>query len=248
MVNVLRKACRVYVDEGSHTLIRKGLQFGYDNYVRPLLPQRVVSYNGVLVRASHLGDALIPWQNTDVSEYEDTIIQGIRQHTRKGDTIVIVGGGWGVSSVVAAEQVGDSGKVITFEGSRDAVEKVKETADLNGVADRISVRHAVVSQAISLRGEKDSAQVIPPEELPNCNLLSLDCEGAEMSILEEMSIRPGNVIVETHGMYGSPKTSVESQLEEIRYEVLSKDIAEPRIREFCEQNGIYVLTTKHHDK
>jgi hypothetical protein len=54
--------------------------------------------------------------------------------------------------------------------------------------------------------------VVAPVELPGCDVLELDCEGAEIVILRDMTIRPR--VVEEWG------------------------IAEPRLSEICETNDI----------
>jgi hypothetical protein len=65
MAAMREKATRIWREDGLMTLAKRSVQFGYDSLIRPLLPKRVVSYNGVPVRASRLGDSLIPWQTRD---------------------------------------------------------------------------------------------------------------------------------------------------------------------------------------
>jgi hypothetical protein len=45
--------------------------------------------------------------------------------------------------------------------------------------------------------------VLPPSELPPCNVLELDCEGAEVEILREMNIQPRVILVETHDHFSA---------------------------------------------
>jgi tRNA A58 N-methylase Trm61 len=119
----------------------------------------------------------------------------------RGNQVVIVGGGWGLSTVTAARSVGKEGSVVRFKSSESAVRNVEETVHLNDVSERSVIRYAIVSHAYSLRGEKGKATIVSPEDLPECDVLVLDCEGVEKEILEEMEIRPRVLIVETHGMY-----------------------------------------------
>jgi tRNA/tmRNA/rRNA uracil-C5-methylase (TrmA/RlmC/RlmD family) len=44
--------------------------------------------------------------------------------------------------VAADEKAGESGKIITFEGSEDAIENLEDTIKLNGVGNHVLVRHA----------------------------------------------------------------------------------------------------------
>jgi hypothetical protein len=143
--------------------------------------------------------------------------------------------------VAAAEQTGMSGNVITFEGSEDAVENVEDTINLNGVASQVSVRHAIVSRAISLRGSEGDAEIVAPEDLPDCDILVLDCEGTEIEILEKLDFRPRAIIVETHGLYGATESEVRNKLSRAGYDVVERAIAEKRLQTFCEDNDIYVL-------
>lgn len=159
----------------------------------------------------------------------------------RGDDVVIVGGGWGVSTVAAAKQVAESRTVITFEGAREAVEKVQQTVSLSSVDNRVSIRYAVIAEAISLRGTTD-AETIPPEELPDCDVLVLDCEGAEIDILDNMTIRPDVLIVETHGMFDAPVSKVRERMRRMGYTMSEPQVAEERVKSFCKDNGIDVIS------
>lgn len=241
MAALIEKAARTWREDGPVTFAKKSVRFGYDSWVRPLLPKRVVTYNGVPVRASRLGDSLVPWHTRDIPGYESALVEGIRQYVEADDTVVVVGGGWGVSTVVAARQTGTGGQVLTFEGGAETVPRVNETVELNDVDDPVSVRHAIVGKAISIRGEGDDAAVVPPTDLPNCDVLVLDCEGAEIDILEEMEVRPRTVLVETHGMFDAPETAVRDTLDRAGYETVESTVAEERLRDICSENDIYVL-------
>ncbi|SEP14516.1 Methyltransferase FkbM domain-containing protein [Halorientalis persicus] len=244
MTTMLKKAARIYRKDGPIALAKRGIWFGYQSGIRSLLPKRIVSYNNVLVRASRLGDSVIPWHTRDIPGYESALVEGIQQFVQPDDTVVVVGGGWGVSTVIAARQSGSEGQVITFEGGAEAVTKVKDTVQLNNVSDRVSIRYAIVARAISIRGDSDDAQVVSPTDLPDCDVLVLDCEGAEMNILKEMEIRPRAVLVETHGLFDAPKSNVRDKLNCAGYETIESRVAEERSREFCEENDIYVLYSR----
>lgn len=239
---LLSKMKSTYSDEGIITLLKRGTHFSYDKVIRQNLPRRTVAFNGIQVRAARLGDSLIPWEETDIPTYEGALIRGIRNQVQKGDTVVIVGGGWGVSTVVAANKVGPGGKVITYEGAKEAVDDIRDTVQLNDFQERVSLEHAVVAEEISLRGDSNGFEPVPPSELPECDVLVLDCEGAEVTILEEMAIRPRTLVVETHGMYEAPKSKVEELIERLGYDVRDYGVAEERVADLCAENDIYVLT------
>lgn len=250
MTTLLRKAVKLYREEGFIRLLTGGIRFGYETAVRPLLPKTTVSYNGVQVRNgdARLGDFLVPWHTTAIPGYEEALIRSIREHAKSGDRVAIVGGGWGVSTVAAARCVGEVGSVVTFEGSESAVKNVKKTINLNNVGEQVVVRHAIVSQAHSLRGEKGEAAIISPEDLPECEVLVLDCEGAEKEILKEIEITPRIFVVETHGMFDAPSEEIKKRIESRGYSITDLRVAEERQKEFCEENDIYVVTAVNSEK
>ena len=209
-----------------------------------------LSYNGVIINKHRklfdflnlTGGGWKPYEHNP--HYEGAINNGLRRHAKYGDNVVIVGGGLGTSTVIAARQVGDAGSVTIFEGSEEMVYNVRSAARMNDVADIVDVRHAVVSEAVSVRGESSCSTIIKPDELPDCDVLELDCEGAEISILNEMIVRPRAIIVETHGIHDAPTAAVKETLTDIEYSIESEEPAEqwqPAER-FCEENGIDVLT------
>ena len=243
MTTIYKKAARILHEDGPITLVKRSFKYGYDTYIRTLLPKRTVSYNGIPVWGSRLGDSIIPWQSRDIPGYESALVNGIQQYVETDDTIVVVGGGWGVSTISAVRECGENGQVITFEGGRQTIERVKETVQLNNDSDQVSIRHAIVGENISLRGDSEGAEEVSASELPECDVLVLDCEGAEIGILEEMEIRPRAVIVETHGLFNSPERKVREKLVEAGYKPENSEIAENRHREFCEENSIYVISS-----
>ena len=85
---------------------------------------------------------------------------------------------------------------------------------------------------------------MPPAEIPDCDVLEMDCEGAETSILSEMSIRPRVILVETHGCLGAPTSDVRDLLITIGYEVEDLGFAEPSRMAECVSGDIRVLAAR----
>jgi hypothetical protein len=148
--------------------------------------------------------------------------------------------------VVAAKAVGETGSVVCFEGNSWNVRKVQATAARNKMSNRLKVKHAVVGEPIAVYGVSHqlSTLVVSPAELPECDMLELDCEGAEIVILRNMAIRPQVIAVETHGVYGAPTNKVKELLEKMDYAVEEWGVAEPRVWEECEANDIRILVGK----
>jgi len=197
----------------------------YTEHIRSHLPGKIAEYNSVQVRTDRIfGDSVRP-------NYEQALVSAIEERTEKGNGIVIIGGGYGVSTVRAAEAVGISGSVVTYEGSENHVEYIKETVDMNGVQKIVDIEHAIVGEALQLLDDPGDAEVIGPGDLPECDVLAMDCEGAEKEILNKLVIRPSTVIVETHDHLESTEQNARRQLEEMGYTIVSSELEsqEPRV-------------------
>lgn len=70
----------------------------------------------------------------------------------------------------------------------------------------------------------------------------MDCEGAEIEILENLTIRPRVILVESHGMLDAPSSEIEELLNELSYSVKSKEIADRGLEDTCLEYDIYSLT------
>lgn len=232
-------------------LASRVFSYAYRNSFRHIAPVKsAVKYSGIAIgRDRKYGDFLIPStlaRLRDVPDYEAALVAGLTEHVHANDTVVVVGGGWGVTAVTAA-RAAPHGQVTCFEGSDVGVKRVRETAIRNGVASRITVHHAIVGQAISVYGT-GLGRVVLASELPKCDVLELDCEGAELGILRSMTITPRVILVETHGIHGASSQSVNALLEERGYQVRDLGIAEPGKAELCLKNDIRVLVGVSPDK
>lgn len=245
MKKLLRTVFSTIQRRGIVYTLSKAHQYVYNKYVRYHLPRRRSKLNGVCVRYVHLLDDLVPWNvgHPVPDHYEQAIISSLQKNVFRGDNVVIVGGGWGVSSVIAAQMTGPEGSVMTFEASPRYARYVEETVALNEVDDRVEIEDAVVSRTISTLGTNKSGEVIDPSNLPDCDVLELDCEGVELDILDKIEIQPRTIIVESHGIYGSPTEEVVEKLKSRSYRVVSKELAEcGPLEEMCIENDVRVVT------
>ncbi len=234
--------------EGLSGLASRGLAAVYRLGIRPMLPAaRQVRYADVEVAHQwKRGDEAVPrrWRPAeieDVPSYEAALIGGLNAHVQPGDRVVVVGGGAGVTATIAAQLAGPDGHVTCFEGGRQSAAAVRKTAEINGVSDRLTVEHAIVARSVAVFGDAPDRAFVSPSELPDCDVLELDCEGAEIDILPHLVIRPRVLLVETHGFRGAPTQAVRELMESLGYDVADQGIAEPRVRAFCEENDIRVL-------
>lgn len=206
--SAVHEAARVRNREGVQSVIVRTLPFLYRNVWKHLPRSSRLTKAGVPVgEHERLTDSILPDFVTETvpqsqPSYESQYLPAVREAVRHGDDVVAVGGGWGVSAVVAGQAAGEDGHVTVFEGSKPETAKVRRTAALNGVADRVTVRHAVVGRNISLRGPMAEASTIPATDLPSCDTLLIDCDGAEFDILSALEIRPRSIVVEHHAVPG----------------------------------------------
>jgi len=209
----------------------------YDLTVRRFLPRKIGAFNGVPVRRPKLFDA------TDVRRgWEATFIKAVQQVVELGDHVVEVGGGLGVSTVYAARAVGVEGSVTVYEPTKEGVKIIKETAELSRMSEIIDIKNAAIgSVKDSFLGDLiDESYNILPSEIPDCDVLLLDCEGAELEILHSMSVRPRNMVIETHPYLGSTNAAVIDALPAGYLIESQKELEEESELEKAE--GIRVLT------
>ena len=212
------KGKKILKEKGFSQLIRSGIfKFLANRYDIP--SRKIGVFNGVAVRGVSLQS------NNDIfPEHEAELIAAIRSFVKNKDVAVVVGGGSGASTVAVAHMVGNHGKVTTFEGEKYSVEKVKETLKLNKVDDWVSVKHAIIEKPIHLEGDTGDAKIVYSKDLPDCDSLIMDCEGAELPILKNLKIRPKLIIVETHTAFDSPKEKVAEELEQLGYKIISSEV------------------------
>jgi hypothetical protein len=165
-MSYINKAAGVLRKKGFVSLIKEGTPFIYDRHIAPRLPKTgYAKYNGVSVKAARCFDSILPWRNPNRPHYESGLISGLNEHVCKGDNITIVGGGWGVTTVKAGQNAGESGKITVYEGSLSEIDKIMNTIAKNNVFDRTNVMHAIVGQKKTCV-EKQEVQSVSP--LKNC--------------------------------------------------------------------------------
>jgi hypothetical protein len=231
------------------------MAYAYRRGLRPYIPKQSVRYAGIPVCYDRWwSDWWVPktWVAPDElyedqPGYEAALVAALNETVAPGDRIVIVGAGLGVTAVVAALRAGPLGTVECFEASKQYVEVAQKTAARNKVSN-VSVHHAVIAKSISVYGsESELGKIMSASQLPSCDVLQLDCEGAELDILCEMTIQPRVILVETHGLFGAPTDSVASLLEKSGYIVSDKGPAEPDPSRHCIENDIRVLLASNNN-
>jgi len=134
--------------------------------------------------------------------------------------------------------------VTTYEASEQKFASLKWGIEANDQEDIVTPIHALVGEEVFVYGEANSAERCSPQELPECDVLELDCEGAEAEILRSIEIRPRVLLVETHGFRGAPTDEVDELLRGMGYTTTNLGVAEPRKRQECVENNVYVVLAR----
>lgn len=184
----------------------------YYDIVRPYLPRRMGTYGTYVARDDRLFD-----RTTSRPNYKEGLVNAITKFA-PGKDVCIVGFGRGISSMVAIDAGAKS--VTAYEASSQMIETGKEAFALNGVPiDAVTIVHAIVGEAIEVFGSPSGASRVDPQDFDPTEVLVLDCEGAERSILEGLSMLPEVVIVETHPERDVPTDMVRSILVQLGFSV-----------------------------
>ena len=217
MTSSIKKGKKLYNKQGLSGLIQAGL-FNFLAKCYHVPSRKIAVFNGVAVRGAGL------YSKIDIfPEHEAQLISAIRNHVKNGEKALVIGGGSGASTVVVAHQVGNTGSVVSYEGNKNSFARVKETINLNKVDDRVVVHHTIVEKPVYLLGEIGDPPTLPAKDFPDCDVLVMDCEGAELPILQNIKIRPRLIIVETHPSLNAPKAETIKLLDKLGYNIISSD-------------------------
>lgn len=215
MTTVFEKVSDKYRRDGLASLIKSTInkvfmktvvppiKYIYTNSLREFLPYTsYIKRNGVRIERSKPLDnifsgALSP-APSPVPNYKQGNVGLIKSVAEKGDKVVTIGGGYGVTAVHAATQVGEGGEVVVYEASKKQVDIIRKAISNHGLLDRTSVHHSLVGDDIEVYDGLGEPSTTHPSNLPPCNILEMDCEGAEIGILSQLSHKPDTIIVELH--------------------------------------------------
>ena len=196
MIGKAKTAKKMIKKEG----LKYTIKFSLDKMkIRKLFP--VTGFykdNGVKIKPKRLLDKYIS-NESNQERKEGGIVKCHQKLTKKGDNVLVIGGGNGVTGVRSAKIVGDEGKVIIYEGGAKSANKIREIIHLNKVKKICTVKHSVVGQKKDVYGGRTkNASYTSAKELPECDILEMDCEGSEIGIMKKMSIKPRAIISEMH--------------------------------------------------
>lgn len=206
----------------------------FNSWIRPHLPPKVVRLSGITAFAGSIADLSLQ----DNPDYEREAIDALREHVREGDAVRIVGCGVGVTAAVALEAGAETvegvdpaeRQVACARKTVDQISRVGQIKNPRVDSDRWRFVHGHIGSVEESWGAGDHGRRLCPEWVSYCDVLELDCEGAEREILKAMrwmnaytpeacSPLPRVAIVETHRHLGSSLLDVTDLLEDCGYAI-----------------------------
>ncbi len=228
--NIIQRVISKYRTDGAISLLYASFRHIHINHICPHLPPAdgYPRVQGVIIPAKErqirIFDDLAPWIHTSnigfAEGHKKENVDLVNKYVSEGDEVVVVGGGYGVTAVTAANQCGHEGSVLAFEGSRQQADLLSDVIEINGVENIVKVLPKIVGEAIDLKGNSEGCDTVPVSHLPPCDVLEMDCEGAEKSILTDTEIHPRIIIVETHPRKGAPSKNIRKIVKDMDYEII----------------------------
>jgi len=180
---------------------------------KTFLPYTDVNSNGVRHKAI-IGNAYSVICPVGTDDYEKGLLSSLRNIELAGKKVCLVGGGYGVTARYASRR--SNHEVEVFEPSDYlCVTYLKdiENAEIN---------HAYFYTDDETYHSADLASRVETSDLPICDVLVLDCEGAEQPILKNLDQHPSHVIVETHPHLGIKTNNILEILRGNGYTVVNR--------------------------
>lgn len=178
------------------------IQTIYDLTIRTYLPKKYRLLAGVAVPDAPLLDF-----TADKKGYKHGLMSAISEGVKEGDQVALIGFGRGVSTVRAFDAGAE--QVTAYEAAEEMISLARKTVEVNRPFNsQLTVEHAIVGDPIEIYGNDSKARIQSPENLSKTDVLILDCEGSEKSIIEKMGINPETIICETHPERGVPTDEV----------------------------------------
>lgn len=198
------------------------LQRAYELTVRPYLPRKIGVYSGVAMRKPRLLDI------EDQGFVEHNQVHYLREYVHPGDDVGIIGGGRGITATVASRRAAPDGSVDIYEADQSMVKKCRQTLELNYAPEITTLKDRPVGelgetlQIMGFEPQSTGSEPVKPADLPEYDVLEIDCEGAEQVIIPNLLIRPRVIILEIHPMTGYSLTAAKSDLQGLGYSIVDR--------------------------
>ena len=178
------------------------LQKIYNNTIRSYLPTKYRLLAGVAVPDAPLLDF-----TADKKNYKKGLMSAIAEGVEQGDQVDLVGFGRGVSTVRTFDAGAEH--VTAYEAAEEMITLAEKTVNVNRPFNsQLTIEQAIVGDPIEVYGDDSNASIQDPKNLCDADVLILDCEGSERSIIENLGNYPKTIICETHPERGVPTDRV----------------------------------------
>jgi len=172
----------------------------YRRTVRKILPSTGHELmNSVPVNGERkLFDKFLPYNyHYSVNHIHENGLLEAQKEAEDVNKALVIGGGYGVSSIHLAKQ--HDAEVQVYEAGAERCEKIQRNVEVNGLEDQVSLTRAIVGEAITIKGGAEGAETVPITDLEiNVDLIELDCEGVEAKVIEKLESLPEYLVVEFH--------------------------------------------------
>jgi hypothetical protein len=152
-----------------------------------------VTYNEVIMPLKYFQEKPIGGRLSHPNN-EGGMVNCHKQLTRLNDQVCVIGGGKGISAVHAWWL--SAVPPIVFEGSAHQCKILLAVFERNNVI--AEVHNRIVGTPFNVYVGTRGTPMPHMEDIPECDVLDLDCEGAEVEILEHIKARPRVLIIELH--------------------------------------------------
>ncbi len=116
------------------------------------------------------------------------------QVVQEEDKFTVIGGGQGHSSNRLVEE-NKLDQITVYEPSQDNCKAIVKRLESHNV--KFRVNNKAVGKVYKSKADRIE-EVVPVEELEECDVLELDCEGSEYEIIKNINFKPRALIVEVH--------------------------------------------------
>jgi len=201
------------------------VQAAYNKLLREKLPTADGTYNGVV---SHHDFRLLD-ATKERPNYKQGMVNAINRTVTDGDVVVDIGVGRGILTVKSIENGAEM--VYGYDAAPEMIATARDAIERNvkDGLEYVSLYEGIVGQpGASIYGTA-SETVISPDTLPRSDVMIMDVEGAEQSIIPDLEYYPETMIVESHPGCGAEYRDTIAMLEEVGYtiEKLQYDPSEP---------------------
>jgi hypothetical protein len=191
------------------TIFYKAIHYVYVvSGIREYVPRKVTDVNGVQTRKHRL----VEFYNDN---YENESVEALIKYCKPSDSVLILGGGFGVTTVHAARIANN---VVVYEAARSQYNIISNTIKREEVQDSVDLRYGLVSESCDVY-DNDVGQYISPADLPACDVWEVDIEGGELALLKDLPYYPRVLIIECHPKYNTPAEKIISILEDHEYTI-----------------------------